>query len=521
MATGKVFIIGGGCGSIDYLTVRGYQLLTQADVIVYDALVDPSLLNLAPSSCRKVPVGKRGGQPSPKQAQIDRLLVDYCQQGQQVVRLKSGDPFIFGRTTSEIQALKAAGCDFEVVPGLCSALAAPLLCSIPLTDLVLSRCFAVVSAHDSDQLDWQSLANLDTLVILMGGQALPTIVDRLLHRGKSPHTAIAIIRWAGQPQERIWVGELATIIQQTTGETLSPCVIVVGEVVRWREFLQAHTRDHRDRLPSFTTMLPLRGKTILTTRAASQASDFTGLLQAQGAAVIAMPTLAITPPSSWAVLDRAIAELPSFDWLILTSANAVDYFCDRLLALGQDLRHLAGVKIAVVGEKTAQRLASRGLHPDFIPPEFVADALVEQFPEPVAGKRLLFPRVETGGRDVLVKQLSAQQAEVVEVAAYQSGCPPTIDLQSLSALEQHRIDGVCFTSSKTVLHFCQLLERAIGPEWHHCLEGVILASIGPQTSTTCREQLGRVDVEAQPHTLEGLTQALVAFWAQTSTQPRR
>lgn len=238
LSNGQVYIVGAGCGTADYLTLRAYQLLQQAEVLVYDALVDPEIVAMVPDTCEQCFVGKRGGQSSINQAEIDRLLVQYCQQGKQVVRLKTGDPFIFGRTTSEIQALKAANCRFEVIPGISSILAAPLFAAIPLTDLVLSKAFTVMSGHDLDNLDWVTLAAVDTLVILMGGRTLPDIIDRLLTHDKLPQSAIAIIQWAGQPQQKIWTGTLANILFQTKGEQLSPCVIVIGEVVKLREFLQ-------------------------------------------------------------------------------------------------------------------------------------------------------------------------------------------------------------------------------------------------------------------------------------------
>jgi uroporphyrin-III C-methyltransferase len=237
MPNGKVYIVGAGCGSPDYLTVRADKLLQQAEVLIYDALVNAEIIAIVPTTCTQIFVGKRGGQPSTKQADIDRLLVEHCQQGKQVVRLKTGDPLIFGRTTSEIQALKAAGCDYEIIPGISSVLAAPLFAAIPLTDLVLSRAFTVVSAHEPDQLDWVTLSAIDTLVILMGGRMLADLVDRLLAHNKSAQSSIAIIQWAGQPEQRIWTGTLADIVYQTKGETLSPCVMVIGEVVRLREFL--------------------------------------------------------------------------------------------------------------------------------------------------------------------------------------------------------------------------------------------------------------------------------------------
>jgi uroporphyrin-III C-methyltransferase len=217
--------------------MRAYALLKAAEVVVYDALVDGDLLQIVPEAARRFDVGKRGGMPSMKQPEIDGLLVEMALTGAQVVRLKAGDPFIFGRTTSEIQALRAAGCAYEVVPGVSSALAAPLLAGIPLTDLVLSRAFAVVSGHEPDALDWTALSGIDTLVILMGGRSLDLILAQLFSHGKRLETPMAIIRWAGRPEQRIWVGTLGTIASQTRGESLSPCVMVIGEVVGLRAFL--------------------------------------------------------------------------------------------------------------------------------------------------------------------------------------------------------------------------------------------------------------------------------------------
>ena len=307
--SGKVYLLGAGPGSIDYLTVRGQQVLYQADSLVYDALVDARLLSQLPPTCEALYVGKRGGQPSTPQREINQLLVGRCQQGNQVVRLKSGDPFIFGRAAGEIQALKAANCDFEVIPGISSALAAPLLSAIPLTDPALSHGFGVFTAHNLPTLDWATLANLETLVLLMGGRHLGEICYQLQSHGCHGDTPVAVIQWASQPQQRLWQGTLLTIAQITKGERLSPCIIVIGEVVRLREFL----------IPPRTAggeTLPLVNKTILVTRATGQSSAFTTLLNRQGATVIDMPALEIRPPSSWAALDQALENLQQFDWLV-------------------------------------------------------------------------------------------------------------------------------------------------------------------------------------------------------------
>ena len=234
---GKVYLVGAGPGDVEYLTVKAYRLLAFAEVLVYDALVDSQLLDCVPVDCLKIDVGKRGGKPSTSQTEINALLVKYCLEKKQVIRLKSGDPFIFGRCILEIEALKNAGCGFEIIPGISSALAAPLLAGIPLTDNVLSRCFAVCTAHEPESLNWEALASLETLVILMGGKNLPEIIQQLIKYRKSHSTPIAIIRWAGTPSQEVWTGELGNILKQTAGLSLSPAVIVVGEVVRLRDYL--------------------------------------------------------------------------------------------------------------------------------------------------------------------------------------------------------------------------------------------------------------------------------------------
>ncbi|MDB9350189.1 uroporphyrinogen-III C-methyltransferase [Nodularia spumigena CS-588/02] len=520
---GKVYLVGAGPGNVAYLTVKAYSLLAKAEVLIYDALVDEQLLQCVSPDCLRLDVGKRGGKPSTPQTEINQLIVQHCLQGKQVVRLKSGDPFIFGRCTAEIQALQEFGCEFEVVPGISSALAAPLMAGIPLTDPVLSRCFAVLTAHEPDVLDWEALSRLETLVILMGGRHLPQIIQQLVRHGRSPSTAIAIIRWAGTPQQQIWTAELDNILEQTSGVSLSPVVIVIGEVVRLCNYLQSEkisldqVSHAQTMLNNFSASLPLRGKTVLVTRSSGQSSQFSDRLTALGATVIEMPTLEIVPPSSWDGLDQAIANLIDFDWLILTSSNGVDYFFARLIAQGKDIRALAGVKIAVVGEKTAQSLHKYHLQPDFIPPNFVADSLVENLPEALQGKKVLFPRVESGGREVLVKELTVKGAEVVEVAAYQSRCPDSIPESAKLALQNRTVDIITFASSKTVKFFCQLISEIFShnSDITYALEKICIASIGPQTSKTCHALLGRVTIEAEEYTLDGLTEALIK-WVENS-----
>ncbi|MEM6450492.1 MAG: uroporphyrinogen-III C-methyltransferase [Cyanobacteria bacterium P01_D01_bin.105] len=499
---GKVHLLGAGTGDIRYLSVHGQRLLGQADALVYDALVDSSLLQEIPLHCEQHFVGKRGGAPSVSQDKINQLLVELAGVGKQVVRLKSGDPFIFGRAAAEIQALRAANCDFEVVPGLSSVLVAPLLAGIPLTDPVLSRGFGAFTAHDLAALDWAALGRLETLVFLMGGRQLTAICHHLIDHGKRPETPMAVVRWASQPQQQIWQGTLLSMPQIVAGQTLSPCVLIVGEVVGLRSYLSSSPA-----LPK-----PLSGSTILVTRAASQADQFSQMLRHRGANTLDFPALEIRAPETWDPVDKAIANLSDFDWLMLTSANAVNYFLDRLLHQGKDLRALAQLKIAVVGKKTNAVLNQRGLMADFIPPKFVADSLIEHFPENPAGLKLLFPRVEQGGRAVLVKTMTAKGAAMTEVAAYESACPDVIHPAAKVALENRTVSAITFASSKTVRHFSQLMAQTFGADWLGLLDGVAIASIGPQTSRDCRALLGRVTVEAEEYTLPGLTAALET-WA--------
>ncbi len=230
---GKVYLVGAGPGNIAYLTIRGKQLLADAEVLIYDALIDPQLLDLVSPNCLKIDVGKRGRQVSTPQDRINKLLVAYCLEGKQVVRLKSGDPLIFGRATPEIDALQSAGCEFELVPGISSALAAPLFAGIPLTDKNLSSCFVVISAHQPEQLDWNTLSRIDTLVILMGGRSLEEIIRRLIANKRSRLEPIAIIRNCSRAEQQIFRGTLTDIVDKTRGITLSPAVIIIGQVAQY------------------------------------------------------------------------------------------------------------------------------------------------------------------------------------------------------------------------------------------------------------------------------------------------
>ncbi len=518
---GKVFIVGAGIGGIEFLTIRARDVIRDAEVIICDDLVDRTILDLAASNAQKIIAGKRGGKQSVKQADINQMLVEYCLQGKQVVRLKSGDPWIFGRSLPEILALQAADCEWEVVAGISSAIAAPMLAGIPLTEASASSCFAVMTGHDLDRLPWEAIAQIPTLVILMGTSNLPQILAKL-QGGKPQDTAIAIVRWCGRPEQQIWTGTLIDIQSKLPTDSLSPAIIIIGEVVKFHQQLSGQQNKSSKSLGNSRNLenlekLALQGKRILVTRAATQASQFTELLTNQGATVIEMPTLAIVPPTSWEPLDQAIADLASYDWLILTSANAVESFFGRLQNAGKDSRALHRLKVAVVGRKTAEVLAKFGIMPDLVPIDFVADSLLDAFlasNHVLTNKKMLFPRVQSGGREILVEQLQQQGAIIDAIAAYESGCPDAIDPIALAAIQNQDLEAIAFASSKTVKHFCQLLDQvAPSATWRSWLTPIKIASIGPQTSQTCAQLLGRVDCEADEYTLEGLATAIAKMFA--------
>jgi uroporphyrinogen III methyltransferase/synthase len=497
---GKVYLVGAGIAGSDFLTVRALALLQKADVVLVDDLVHSDILAEVPMGSKIIQVGKRAGKPGISQGELNQLLVEYAkdQDHKLVVRLKAGDPFIFGRAVEEIQALQEAGCDVEVIPGLSAALGAPLLAGIPLTEKQISRCFAVLTGHDLDVLPWQALSQLDTLVILMGSQHLSGITQRLISSGRDPQTPMAVISRAGSVAQKSWIGSLSTLSETLDSENLAPTVIVIGSVVGLLDLCLPAIQD-------LITPKPLSGETILVTRSETQASEFSTLLKTMGARVIEMPTLEITPPSSWDPLDQAIAQLKSFDWILLTSANAVTFFFERLGYHHQDSRALHGIQIAVVGSKTATTLYQYGIRADLIPTEFVAEALLNHFPDPKA-LRILFPRVESGGREALTQGLREGGATVVEVPAYESTCPKQMDPEILNLLEARQITTLTFASSKTVLHFSQLLKQSQFDFTQ--LQGVRIAAIGPKTAETCVAELGRVDLVPNLYTLDALAEAL-------------
>jgi uroporphyrinogen III methyltransferase/synthase len=484
-----VYLVGAGPGDPGLLTRRGGDLLASADVVVYDRLASPALLGLAPNHAELVDVGKAPGRAAMSQDDINALLVARGQAGLEVVRLKGGDPFVFGRGGEEAEACIAAGVPFEVVPGITSAIAAPAYAGIPVTHRTVSTHVTIVTGHEdptkgTTDVDWEALARAGgTLVILMGAGRLRDITKRLLDGGRDPATPVAAVRWGTRPDQQTVRSTLAAIADAGVE---APSAIVVGAVAGldfpWFE----------DR--------PLFGKRIVVTRAREQASELRARLEALGAEVIELPSIAIEP------LDFRLPDLSSYAWVVFTSVNGVAHFFERGLASrGLDARALGAVRVAAIGPGTADALSSVGISPDVVPARFVAESLLEAFPEPsTAGARVLLPRAETA-RDVLPEGLRARGYDVDVLPVYRTVRATPAD-EDLALVRTGAVDAITFTSSSTVQNFADLVGSFEG-------EQPVVVSIGPVTSQTARDRGLRVDTEADPHTIDGLVDAVLGRYA--------
>jgi uroporphyrinogen III methyltransferase/synthase len=483
-----VYLVGAGPGDPGLLTVRGAEVLARADVVVFDRLSVSSLLDLAPESAERISVGKAPGQVTMPQEDICALLVERGKAGQEVVRLKGGDPFVFARGGEEAEALIEAGVPFEVVPGITSAIAVPAYAGIPVTLRHSSTSVTIVTGHedptagDDGTVDWEAVARVGgTIVILMGVARIGAITERLIAGGRSPDTPVAAVRWGTRPEQRTTRATLATIGEQPLQ---SPSTIVVGDVaaldLRWFE----------DR--------PLLGRRVIVTRAAEQAHELSVLLREAGAEPIEIPSIAIVDPADGgAALRAAATRLGTYDWVVLTSANGAR----RLLAELRDARAFGAADVAAIGPGTADALAAGGVVADLVPGRFVAEGLLDVFPD--GPGRVLLARAEVA-RDVLPDGLRARGWDVDVVDAYRTVTSPLTEDQRREA---GRADVVTFTASSTVTRWLE----AGGPV------PPVVACIGPITAATAREHGLRVDVEADVHTMRGLVDALAAHASGRST----
>lgn len=500
---GYVYLIGAGPGDPGLITVKGRDCLAKAQVVLYDYLANDELLRIAPKGAELIYAGKVGGEHNRAQSQINDLLVEKALAGNVVARLKGGDSFIFGRGGEECEALVAAGIPYEVVPGITAGVGATSYAGIPLTHRGITTSVAFVTGHEShgkesSEIDWEGLSlGSGTVVFYMGIRNLPSITKNLLANGRAPETPVALIRWGTRPEQEVLTGTLADIAEKArVANFKAPAITVVGEVVNLRE--QLRWFDNR----------PLFGRSVMVTRGADQAGEFTSKLERLGARVYACPTIEIEEPVSYAELDEAIDGLDSFHWIVFTSYNAVKYFFGRLHALGLDTRALGRCQVCAVGPKTAAALVPYGVKADLVPADYKAEGVVAAFASlDLEGQWVLFPRGDRA-REVIPDELVKMGAQVMAPVAYVNHTPDRLPEESLRALEEGRVDCLTFTSSSTV----QNLARILGENrFLHLMEGVKVASIGPVTSKSCRELGLEVHLEPAVYTLDALAAELVAY----------
>jgi uroporphyrinogen III methyltransferase/synthase len=504
MREAKVYLVGAGPGDPGLITVKGKECIAAADVIIYDYLAAPALLNHARQDAEIIYVGKKGGEHTLSQDGINSLIVEKAKTGAIVCRLKGGDPFIFGRGGEEAEVLVDKGIPFEVVPGVTSAVAAAAYAGIPLTHRKLTATLAFVTGHEDphkeeSSIDWESLGQgIGTLVFFMGVKNLPDITQKLIAHGKSPETPVALIRWGTTPGQQTVTGTLDDIAERVKKAGLkAPAIIVVGEVVRLRESLKWF--ENR----------PLLGKRIVVTRARQQASDLVTRLSDLGAECLEYPTINVVPTDNPAPLEDAINQLSAYDWIVFTSVNGVKYFFDRLFEMGLDVRALNHLRTAAIGPVTSQRLRTFGLKSDIIPENYRAEAVVDAFrKEDLAEKRVLLPRAAEA-RPVLPVELRKMGAEVTEVTTYRTEKVRNKADSLIEQLTENCIDLITFTSSSTVKNFKALLPEKT---FKDLLEDVTIASIGPITTDTATRSGFRVSITAEEYTIPGLCDAIVKHY---------
>jgi uroporphyrinogen III methyltransferase/synthase len=501
MKRGKVYLVGAGPGDAGLITVRGAELLGRADVIVYDRLASPRLLRHARGNAELIYVGKEAAAAAVGQEQINRLLVEHALAGKTVVRLKGGDPLIFGRGGEEALALAAAKVDFEIVPGVTAVSAAAACAGIPVTHRGLASCLGLVTGHESldkegSDLDWSALAAWPgTLAFYMAVANLEAIGRRLTEGGMDGGTPAAVVRWAGMADQQVLTGTLADIADKVRQANLEPpAIVLVGKVVSLREQLEWFQRR------------PLFGQRIAVTRAATQAGDLAERLEELGAAVTECPTIAIRPPADPAPLRQALANLRTFHWIVFASVHAVEAFFAALAEGGGDGRSLAGCKLCCIGPATAARLGQFGLRADLQPEEFNTDTLMEALAcaTDMRGLRILCPRSDVAPPEMM-DALAARGAGVTSVVAYRTQVDKAGAERLARLVKEGKVDWITFTSSSTV----RGLLSAVEPEAMRD-RSVRLASIGPATSATLRRAGLEPAVEAAEHTMVGLVEAIVA-----------
>lgn len=500
---GKVWLVGAGPGEPDLITVRGRELLVRAEVVLFDALSHPDLLEYCPQA-EQIDVGKKYGERATPQEHITGLLIELGRAGRQVVRLKGGDPLVFARGSEEALALAQAGIPFEIVPGITSPIGAAAFAGISLTHRDLSSSVTFITGSDQAGKEWSPAAweklatATGTICILMGMRRLDEITRAIMQGGRAPSTPAAVVHWGARPEQRTVEGTLETIAELAKSAGLSsPSIVIVGEVVALRRML------------SWYDTKPLFGRRILVARPRHQAGPTCQEIRERGARAVVRPALVIEAPPDAQKLREAVLAAGSYDWVVFTSANGVQRVGEVLREAGRDARVFAGARIAVIGEKTGQALGLLGVRPDLVAPEFVAESLLDELlVQTSVGQRVLLLRARVA-REVLPTALAAAGRYVDVVPAYETRAVQGEELEALRRALASEVDVVLFTSSSMV----ESVVAALGDAAADLLGQRTVLSIGPVTSATCRQHGIRVDVEAEAHTVAGALDALEAFYA--------
>ena len=499
-----VYLVGAGPGDPRLITVKGREVLRKAQVVVYDQLASPELLKEAPADAEIIYVGKKAGAHALPQEGINQLLVDKAQAGLMVVRLKGGDPFVFGRGGEEALALKASGLPFEIVPGVTAAVAVPAYAGIPVTHRGLASLVTFITGHEdptkeASAIPWDVLAKTQgTLVFLMGVKNLGDNCRRLVEGGRSPSTPAAVIEKGTTLEQRTVTGVLGNIAAVAQEAAIKPpAILVVGEAASLRESLK------------WWETRPLWGKTAVVTRTREQASALSSLLSAAGARCLEVPTMEIGPPDDWAPLDAALAKLSQYQWLVFTSANGVAAFIKRLFEQGRDVRALGGLKIAAIGPATAQALGAWGLKADVMPSQFKAEVLLEALsPQVSPGDKVLLARAQIA-REVLPQGLVRLGVEVDVAPVYKARHVTQMPPEAQAAFKEGKADILTFTSSATVHNFALL----VGKERFQALaKNAVVAAIGPITGGTLKEYGITPQIQPQDFTIPALVEAIVDYF---------
>ncbi len=496
----KVYLLGAGPGDPGLLTVKAKEILETADVVVYDYLANESFLDYCKPEAEIIYVGKKGGDHTLPQDQINALLVEKAREGKTIARLKGGDPYIFGRGAEETEELLEAGLSFEVVPGVTSAIAAPAYAGIPLTHRKYASSVSFITGHEDPTKDesahnWDALAkSASTLVFFMGVKNLPMIAGNLIKAGLPEDTPAALVRWGTTCRQRTLTATLGTVAEEARRlDFKPPSLIIVGQVIRLRNTL------------NYFEKRPLLGKGVVVTRAREQASGLARQLEDMGACVVQFPTIKIQQLLDDGPIEKAILGLGAYDWLVFTSVNGVKHFWRVLEEIGLDTRILGGLQVAAIGPATAEALADRGLKADFVPPKYVAESVVQGLLERgVAGSRVLVPRAREA-REVLPEELRKAGATVDVLPVYET----VLDQGKVEAftrrLEAGEIHCITFASSSTVDNFFSLVPpdtlRELAPE-------VRLACIGPVTAETLASHGFTPHIQPEDFTIPALAEAV-------------